>query len=359
MLSLLLIAQLSLKSLEPFVQIPIASHLDPTHLEYAHDAQFEYLATPAGLYRAPLAGGPLQRIAFDDAQIHAVAVDDGALYVLKGNGSSNTSPDHTLLRSTDHGATFTPIDAGLLDCAGEECRYLVANRIAFGPQHLFVNAGGNVLATADDGATWSLLHGLPYNGKPTSQICPVQFERSGERMILGGECPLDIAWLHAGTLRPDLLDWAVEPQPVVTPELENRNVQFIRDLGNGVVFAGIEGALLKSIDGGASFVFIIHHAIEDAVAYPYVGHLVRSSRDPELLVAGGFDKKDNDGYLVWSEDGGATWRDASAMVGASYVVLLAEDADGRMIIGLQHGDRITLAEVVLGARGKRRASGVR
>jgi len=352
MLVLILLAQLSIKSLEPFAQIPIPNTLDPTHLEYAHDDQFEYLAMPAGLYRAPLAGGSFERIAFAEEKIHSVVVHDSALYVLK-------SKDHTLVRSTDHGATFTPIDAGLLDCAGDECRYLVANRIAFGPQRIFVNAGGNVLATADDGATWSLLHGLPYNGKPTSQLCPMQFELSGTRMILGGECPLDIAWLHAGTLRPDLLDWSVEPQPVVAPELENRNVQFIRDFGDGVVYAGIEGALLKSTDGGSSFTFVIHYPIENAIAYPYIGYLARSSRDPNLLVAGGFDKKDDDGYLAWSSDGGTTWRDASSMVGEAYVVLLAEDTHGRMIVGLQRGASLTLAELVIGARGKQRAVGVR
>jgi hypothetical protein len=149
-------------------------------------------------------------------------------------------------------------------------------------------------------------------------------------------------------LRPDLLDWLVEPQPVVAPPLENRNVQFIRDLGNGVVYAGIEGALLKSTNGGASFGFVIHHELEDPFVYPYIGHMLIPSRDAQLMIIGGFDKKDNDGYLAYSSDGGSTWRDVSHLAGDAYVVMLTEDVSGRVIAGLQYRDRFVIAEVVSG-----------
>lgn len=357
MLSLIL-AVLVIKSLQPLRQLPIDSGTFIASYDYARDDEFEYLATPNGLYRAPrLAASQPELIAFAGEHVQAVAINEGALYVAKGPGNeAGNSPDHTLVRSTDHGATFVNLDAGLLDCALQPCGYMVVTRIAFGPDQIYVNAGGNVLASDDDGASWHQLHGLQHQGKPTSQLCPVKLAVAGEHMFLGGECPLDVGWLHRGTLAPNLVAWAEEPRAVTVPEMENRNVQFIRVLGDGVVFAGIEGALLKSTDGGATFRFVIHYDLEAPDRYPYIAHMVVSSRDPRVMLVGGFDKKNIVGYLAYSGDGGETWQDVSSLVGAPLVTLLAEDADGRVLAGLQDGAQFTLAEVVLGERGvKRRA----
>ena len=354
----LVLAVLVIKSLQPLQELPIEAGSDVPAYSYARDELFEYLATPDGLYRSSrLATTPPQLIAFAGEPIHAVAVHEGVVYSAKGGvNEAGTSPEHTLVRSTDHGLTFTNIDSGLLDCALPPCEYLVPTRIAFGPDRIYVNAGGNVLASDDAGASWHQLYGLQHQGKPTAQICPVKFTVSGNRMLLGGECPLDMAWLRRGTLGSDLLTWAEEPRAVTAPEMENRNVQFIRILAEGVVFAGIEGALMKSTDGGATFRYVIHYDLEAPDRYPYIGHMVVSSRDPRVMIVGGFDKKNEVGYLAYSGDSGETWQDLSGLAGTAFVSLLAEDADGRVLVGLQDGARFRLAEVVLGERGaKRRA----
>ena len=67
---------------------------------------------------------------------------------------------------------------------------VVPTRMSFAPDRMFVNAGGNVLASDDDGASWHQLYGLQSNGKPTAQVCPVKFELVGTQLFLGGECPL-------------------------------------------------------------------------------------------------------------------------------------------------------------------------
>ena len=344
----LIVAALVIESLQPVRQVPVDAGTEVPAYGYARDAEFEYLATPRGLYRAPrLATAQPELIAFAGETVHAVAVHGGALYVAKGTGNeAGTSPDHTLVKSIDRGATFTNIDAGLLDCSILPCAYLVPTRIGFGPDQLFVNAGGNVLVSDDDGASWHQLYGLQANGKPAAQICPVKFERSGTTLFLGGECPLDVGWISRGTLTADLLGWSEEPRAVTAPELENRNVQFIRALGDGVVFAGIEGALLKSTDGGATFRFVIHYDLEAVDRYPYIGHMLVASRDPRVMLAGGFDKKNDVGYLAYSGDGGETWRDVSSLVGVPYVSLLTEDADGRVLIGLQERGTFTLSELL-------------
>lgn len=353
----LVVAALVIKSLQPLQQLPIDSGTEVPTYGYARDGQFEYLATPQGLYRAPrLATSTPQLIAFGGEAVHAVAVHEGALYVAKGAvNEAATHPEHTFVRSTDRGATFTNLDAGLLDCSLLPCAYLVPTRLAFGPGRIYVNAGGNILVTENDGASWHQLYGLPANGKPAAQVCPVKFELTGTRMLLGGECPLDVAWLHRGMLKENLVEWADEPLPVTAPEMENRNIQFIRHVGNDVVYAGIEGALLKSTDGGASFRYVLHYDLEAPDRYPYLGQFVIVPQDPRVMLIGGFDKKNAVGYLAWSRDGGESWQDVSYLVGPAFVSLLTVDADGRVLIGLQDGAGFVLSEVVLSEHVKRRA----
>lgn len=352
MLSLVL-AALVIKSLQPIGGFTVdVGTTDIVNVTYARDSVHEYVTTPNGLYR--WWGGLMTS---DPA--HYVAVHDDKVYYAQGTGiEASTSPAHTLLRMDGKGEmpTSTPLDAALRDCAVPPCGYLIPTLIKFGPAgQMFVNAGGNVLASADEGASWYLLYGLAHQGKPTSQVCPVKFELVGNHLVMGGECPLDVGWIRRGRLKPNLIEWEEEPQPVVAPELENRNVQFIRHIGNGVVFAGIEGALLKSTDSGATFRFVIHYPLEAEDRYPYIAHMALSSRNPQLMVVGGFDKKNAVGYLAVSYDAGETWLDVSDLVGTPFVAGLYEDRSGRLLVWRHEGLRLTLAELVLGERVKRRA----
>ena len=356
----LLAAALVIKSLQPLQELPLPDERDHVRVaSYARDGSFEYLGTPDGLYRAPrTATGTPEKIAFAGEIVTALAVNGNTLYVAKGRSNYAVWPERTLLRSRDHGATFEPIDAELHNCiAATECGYLVPEQIRAEGDRLFIEAGGNLLVSANDGATWEQLWGEKWQGRFTPMSCPITFERIGETMLIGGECPLDWGFIRAGLLRPDLLGWITPSLEFVkTPEMENRNVQFIRHIGNGVVYAGIEGALMKSTDGGVTFRYVVHYPLEALDRYPYIGQMVVSSRDPRLMVIGGFDKKNLTGYLAYSVDAGETWQDVSAMVGEPYVILLAEDADGRILAALDGGAKMTLAEVVFGERQlKRRA----
>ena len=355
----LLAAVLVVKSIQPMQSLPIPMGTDVPAYGYTRETQFdyEYLATPNGVYRSRrLATITPELVAFPGEPVSAVEWA-GNLFAVKGGGiEAAHSSSHTFVMSTDFGHSWALLSAGLRDCAAEPCGYLVPTRLAIRNGRAYVNAGGNMLVTRDFGESWRQLYGLPHQGKPTAQLCPLKFALgANDALFLGGECPLDVGWLSRGTLRPDGLGWAEEPQAVKTPDLENRNVQFIRDLGNGVVFAGIEGALLKSTDGGASFRFVIHYELDAEDRYPYIGHMLISTRDPRLMIVGGFDKKNDVGYLAYSSDAGETWQDVSPLVGTPYVVLLAEDADGRVLAGLQDRGTFTLAEVILGEARKRRA----
>jgi hypothetical protein len=308
-------------------------------LSYARDAQYEYLGTTDGLWRME----PLQRIAFPGQRVTALAVRDGKLYVGKQPTIEQTSADHTLVVSADHGVTFTPLDDSLRDCT-LDCGFMAVHQIAVDGDRLFINAGGNVLVSPDDGATWTNL--FPSPAHPAAvQTCPLQFLPIGTTMLLGGECPLDIGWL--GRLVNG------EVQRLRIDDIENRNVQFIRPLG-GVIYAGVEGGLLRSDDGGATFRWSVRYALDNP-RYPYITQLVRTN----VVAAGGFDKGAGKAYLIWSADEGRSWSDASALFGATAeaVTLLFQDRDGRMLAAVTDGGQAILYELSLqgGAAGRRRS----
>lgn len=357
---LAVIAAVVINSLQPVRTLTIEPHeRGVVHYSYARDGQYEYLGTPRGLYRAPrIATSTLERIGFADTPISTLATEGETLYVGVGLTNYATWKPHSLYRTRDRGASFTPMDAGLIDCSlepwGEPCARLVVRQVETGEGRIFVEAGGNVLVSGDDGATFHRL--FPQRGgKPAAQSCPTVFTRVGQRMLFGGECPLDFGWLGAGTLRTDLLDWSSEPARFPL-QLENRNVHFIRHVGGGVVYAAMEGALIKSADFGATWRFVMRYPLSgpNVPHYPYAYSFLVT---PRVMLLGGFDKKDNTGFLAYSNDDGETWLDATDLVGDARVELLVEDADGRLLAGLNEGNRFTLAEIILGesVAKKRRA----
>ncbi len=329
---------------EPLAEVDYApaTTLFEYHASLAFVPQGAFLATPGGLYRLPprIDAGPGQLAALDGVSVTRVYGTDGRLYVLKPSRATPGTPtDHALLRSDDGAATLTPIDRPLGSCSGSSCQYLSGTELIVSGERLYYAAGGNVVASADGGATWTPLVGFL---EPSFCYDP-SIALVGDRMIIGGECPLDIAYVRAGRLAAGGLSWSEEPAPVATPNLENRNVQFIHRHGAGpIVFAGIEGALLRSFDGGLSFDFALHVPIEGHEKYPYIGSIwMPESRRGTVLVAG-FDKKITEGgaWIALSRDYGRTWTDLSDLIprDASFrpdsVSFLEEDPDGRVLAGV-------------------------
>lgn len=206
---------------------------------------------------------------------------------------------------------------------------------------LYSNGGGapNLLVSDDRGASWRALLGTL-----ESRACYDQsFHIIGSRLLVGGECPLDMAYVTSYQLTKDGAALASPtPLPVQVPELENRNIQLITSVpGTQRVFIGVEGGLLRSEDGGQSFKFVIKQEIENAPSYPYVTRLLSPANKPNVIVAAGFDKKTGKAYLAWSANGGVTWTDLSKLLpGAdrsnndltAQVTSLVEDSQGRLLL---------------------------
>ncbi|QJD99095.1 hypothetical protein HH212_02795 [Massilia forsythiae] len=257
------------------------------------------------------------------------------------DGGADAANEHALC-ALDAAGSFVPRDAALDVCAGGFCTKLSMSELKQAGKVLYSNAGGapNLLASSDGGASWRAVL-----GQLDAMMCYHQkFEVIGERVLVGGECPLDMAYLRAYRLRADGLGLASqEPVSLSVPDLENRNIQFIARAGTTQrVFVGVEGGLLRSEDGGNTFKFVIEHPLAGGSAYPYIGAFLALPDKPDTFVVGGFDKASLKPYLAWSADGGARWTDISALLpgyagtrpeaSAAHVTSIGLDPQGRIVV---------------------------
>lgn len=323
-----------------------------------------WVATPGGLYRLPLdlEQEEAELFAFPGRGVTRLYVHEGDLYVLKETRAADgPSDDHGLLRLSSDGASLVPLDQPLEWCYGDLCQYPAGSEARFVGERIYYAAGGNLLVSPDSGTSWKALVGF----LEPAACYDLSFEISGSSLLFGGECPLDIAWIRRARLGPAGDELVGDPVEAVTPYLENRNIQFIRQMpGSSIVFAGIEGAILRSMDGGASYEFVHRHVNGGANEgkYPYVGSLLAPSRTEGVLLAGGFDKAKalEAAWLAISFDGGASWLDRSVALrqpdgfSADVLSFLEEDAGGRILAGLVDLETTRLRIVELSVEPARR-----
>jgi hypothetical protein len=250
--------------------------------------------------------------------------------------------EHSLC-ALDAGGSFAVRDQRLESCIGDWCAPLAMDELKQIGGRLYSNAGGgqNLFVSGDAAANWRVVL-----GQFDSMVCTHQaFQVVGERLLVGGECPLDAAYVRAYRIGADGMLASKEELPVSLPKLENRNVQFIEQVaGTQRVFAGVEGGLLRSEDGGQSFKFVIQQPVEGNKNYPYIRSFLALSAKPDTVVVGGFDKATAQPYLAWSADGGAKWTDISSLLPGyarpaddgnfAEVSSVSEDPQGRVIVTL-------------------------
>ena len=327
------------------------------------DDQFAFLSTDDGLFRTSPPIGPesqFEFLGFANQRIWNLYVHENTLYLLKEGGDPRTGSldAHSFLKSVDHGATFTPLDEGLRYCFRDHCEYLYATQAFFKNNLIFLAAGGgnNFFVTSDEGKSWTVLY-----GQFARMACyDAAIEMIGNKVLFGGECPLDAAYLLSGTLRNDMLGWtdAGRPRQVMgLEELSNRNVQFIKHSANtSFALAGVEGGLLKTNDLGETYEFKIQYPQIGELKYPYIHAALIPRRHRDLIFAGGWDNKVIKGYLAYSKDHGETWTDISNFIlapefAAADVAFITEDPSRRVLIGIHGGDGKTLmiAEALIAA----------
>ena len=266
--------------------------------------------------------------------------------------------EHSLCALKADRSGFEALDKALEVCLSGSCYKLSPSELKQVGQRLYTNAGGgkNVFVSTDQGASWKVL-----TGQFDSMSCyDAAFEIVGDRLLVGGECPLDSAYLEAYQLNADGTALvSPEPLPIKLPELENRNLQFITTLGKRV-FAGVEGGLLRSDDGGRSFQFVIHQPLEEAATKFYIQHVIALDGKPDSILAAGFDKSTLKPYLAWSVDGGGKWTEiSSALPGwarnldapfPAEITAMTQDPQGRILLTVneQQGQQGRVVLLTLG-----------
>lgn len=252
------------------------------------------------------------------------------------------SAEHSTCSLIAGSATFVARDQDLRNCVGSYCETLSIQDIKRSGNRLYSNAGAgvNLFTSLDNGNTWKVIR-----GQKAAMLCtPTKFHVTGNRVLVGGECPLDFAFLEAYQLNSDGSALASETKlPITVPALENRNVQFIEAVPNTQrIFVGVEGGLLRSDDNGQTFKFVIQEPLSGGKTYPYIRAFLPLNGKPDTLVIGGFDKATQFPYLAWSKDGGTTWTDISKLApnygkapaaGATAMITsVTEDAQGRILV---------------------------
>lgn len=306
----------------------------------AFDSQYAYVSSPDdGVLRTVRldSTSPLESTGFASEIINNIYVYSNALYVLISPPlvPPGMTPEHALLESDDHGQTYFPIDDGLLTCDRSGCGYLSSSELIVRPTALFVNAGAgrNLLVSKDTGKNWVAL-----SGSIAGMVCTFSpFELIGPVVLQGGECPLDSAFLDIGILSPNMTGLVKDLAPAQTPDLENRNIQFImtHPIIPPVVLAGAEGALLMSRNGGASWRYVIKEPIGSAF-YPYIQHALFPSRNLTMAIIGGFDKGSVSPYLAFGSPFTGRFSDISNLLNVADggVTSITEDAVGRIFIAV-------------------------
>ncbi len=335
---------------DSILSLPSKTQLDSSdRFRLRLDETSSYFVAPEGVWRGPAILAPDVRLV--PLKLPAGAIEnfylaDDAWFLLKEHGNDG----RVFLRSDDEGKSWQPWDDGLeVEWGGRKSR-MVPTRMAWQNGVVFLNAGGgrNFMSSRDGGKHWALLAGS-WGMQPASAG---EFLVGGADVLLGGEAPLDFAYLNKGELAGDAATWKKEPEFVAPEGIENRNVQFIEAHPDGkALLAGVEGGLLESDDGGSSWRFSQRFESGEG-SYPYFQHISFSASRPDWIWAGGFDKA-TDGlpYLSVSADRGKTWMDVSKALRANPdwrdLLSIHESADGSTWVSVFDSKRMRVEVGVL------------
>ncbi len=211
---------------------------------------------------------------------------------------------HTLLRSDDYGATWTPVGTGLPD--GIPSGLSVDPHSPTEQRTLFITVDGDVYRSLDDGDTWTLV--LDCDGCRYTAVDAYD----GDLVYAGGEAGF---WRSAeggapgtweqtgppnmrGSLGDEFWDTYWEGVSAIRPDPSNPNWVYVTVFGEG-------RGLYRSLDGGQTW--------ERLLADNYLHDVAISPTDPNLLFVASSSAVYSGGYdpasrgVLFSTDGGRTW----------------------------------------------------
>lgn len=201
-----------------------------------------------------------------------------------------------------------------------------------------VGLGPAAWVTYDLGASWAPMV-LENPGWETSGYYG-NFRKVKNKIFFGGEHPLDFPYLKYGVInKAGVIEKLVQPK---IPDLQNRRVQFIKEspFDSNIIFAGVEGGLIASYDGGDTWDYSYVDDIEGKERgerhYPYISSVVwPDPKQPNLVLAAG-QPQFGLGTLIISYDNGKTWSDVSdTFIEDNEFLGMTSLNNGTILIGLR------------------------
>lgn len=271
------------------------------------------LATDRGVWRATVGVQPAswQQLGLNHENVRTLASPRSIPGLLiAGSGEYLSSNPGAVYRSTDGGASWciSPQRFEELRQSGAVAVPVEDIVVADGGGSLviFANVSGISFARSFDvGVTWNFEVGGALIGGPH---CVLHVPEAGNNLFQGCEAPLDRAWIKRAQLGFD--GRIAATTDVVGPDdIGNRRPNSFASLAGGaVVYAGLEGAVLRIVDDSWSW-FYRSDVAGDGADYIYVRFIWINPCDPDHVVFGGFLNGVPSGFPVLeTTDGGLTYR---------------------------------------------------
>jgi hypothetical protein len=195
-----------------------------------------------------------------------------------------------------------------------------------------LGGGDNIAYSEDNGFSWTLIQ-----GEWDRSIYRFSHLLLNDYLYMGGEAPLDDAWIWRYKFSPDGLQIISEERLTTKEQMGNRNVmELIYNSETSTIFAGAEGAILRSRDG-ERFTYSLSFSSSGVPGfYPYFKKFGLSGKSSKLIFSIG-SRRGKTCSLFYSDENGAegSWRQIEYATTATvdWPQFLHELPNGDILVG--------------------------
>lgn len=292
---------------------------------------------------------PWQRVGLEGLDVHAVRFTTRPSPTFYAVGYPTQAGVQPVYRSTDGGVTWTAGGGGLVsDATGDP---LGVHDIAIQPPETggetpvlyAVASGTNIARSLDQGATWTIVHGM--REEMATYDCYLHV--LDDWLYQGCEAPLDHAWVRRFNVS-DRTAPSIGEGELVIDGIENRRINgFASFPGHATVghllYVGVEGGVIAYEPGGDWE--WVHQFTQESPRYTYVRSIWVDPNDERHIIFGGGEEElvsDRSGFWE-TRDGGVTVRAVDNPLDIDFarasVPALVQDGPRSLILLVHDGSR--------------------
>ncbi|WP_147303551.1 exo-alpha-sialidase [Rhodohalobacter sp. SW132] len=297
------------------------------------DGNLLYAATNDGLYRKNIQStSSFEPVGLQDNNIEAFLIySDQILFASVAN--RDTEHEYEIHKSDNRGASWQELESNF---GGNEDGEILSEFLRH-PSHkdtIYATSNYTIAKSGDMGNSWDLIWGeWGAIAGPTSAIA-INPQRENE-LWAGGQGPIEDGYLVRLVDEEETDRWTdLVPNPTTVKEI------VFDKQSSQTIFAGYEGALMKTNDNGASW----QTSIDKHHNFRFFFGIAFSNLNPDILFAGGWLKAVDDPQslkLFYSMDKGETWEEEifenEPYGGILDMQLITEGDKDRIFIALDGG----------------------